>query len=115
MNWFRCGVPGAAGVLVAVAQTSVGFDLNDRGNAECLRGNYAEAERLHNQAVQAWRALGPGYQAHMAVSLLNLGLDLCAQGRRREAVEAYEQALALRRYDDALRLQQRAVAILAFQ
>jgi hypothetical protein len=31
------------------------------------------------------------------------------------AVEAYEQALALRRYDDALRLQQRAVAILAFQ
>jgi len=97
MSWFRCGFLGAAGVLVAVAQTSVGLDLNDRGNTECLRGNYAEAERLHNQAVQAWRALGPGYQPHLAASLLNLGLDLCAEGRRREAVEAYEQALALDR------------------
>jgi len=97
MNWLRCGLLGVAGVVAAAAQASVGLDLNDRGNAEYGRGNYAEAERLHNQAVQVWRALGPGYQAHMAASLVNLGLALCAEGKRREGVDAYEQALALNR------------------
>jgi hypothetical protein len=81
MNWFRCGFPGIAG---AVARTTAGLELNGRGNAGYGRGHYAAAERPHNQAVQAWRALGPGYQAHVAASLVNLGSDLCAEGRRRQ-------------------------------
>jgi tetratricopeptide (TPR) repeat protein len=97
MNWLRCGLVGVAGLAVAVAQTSAGLDLNDQGNAEFGSGNYAQAERIHNQAVQAWRALGSPYQAHMAASLVNLGFDLCADGKRREGADAFEQALALNR------------------
>jgi tetratricopeptide (TPR) repeat protein len=97
MNWFRCGLLVIGGVVAAVAQTSAGLDLNDQGNAQFGRGNFAEAERLYNQAVQEWQALGPLYQAHMAASLVNLGLDLCAQGKRREGAETFEQALALNR------------------
>jgi len=82
---------------VAAGQGREGFDLNDRGLEAAGRGQQAEAERLYREAIEVWRKMGPEYAAHRATVEYNLGQSLCAQGRRREAIEVLEDALEVYR------------------
>src|SRR5437879_4833542 len=77
----------------AAAQDSAA-EWNDRGLAAAARGDQAEAERSYQQAIERWKSLGPAYQAHLAISQLNLGQTYSAQAKRREGAEIFEEALA---------------------
>lgn len=97
MNWLGLGLLGVAGWAVAAAQAPAGYQLNDQGNEAAARGDYAQAERLLGQALAAWRAMGPDYEAHAATTMINLGQTFCEQGRWREAEKIIEEALVLNR------------------
>ena len=86
-------------VIGAAAQTTVekAHALNNEGNRFAEKGEYDQGARLYREAVAMWRTLGPDYEAHLAGSLLNLGVALSGNGRRSEAVQAFEEALALHR------------------
>lgn len=79
------------------AQSDLASSLNDQGLAAATHGDFAKAERLYGESVLKWRELGPQYEGHTAVTLVNLGHVLCDQGRWREGVDVLEQALALSR------------------
>jgi len=94
MNRLLIGLIGA--VACAAPQVSP-LDLSNRGLEAAMRGDQAQAERLYRQAIPIWRGMGPSYRPHLATTLTNLGQALCAQGRRREGVDAFEESLALLR------------------
>jgi len=96
MVWSILGVLAIAS-LAASAQSPTPMDLNEQGVQASGRGDYAQAQAFYERSITGWRALGPDYAAHLGSTLLNLGQALSAQGRRREAVKAYEEALALER------------------
>jgi len=79
------------------AEPQAARDLNDRGLAAYARGDYAAAERLYLEAIPQWQALGEAYSAHLAITRMNLGSDLAAQGRRAEALPQLEESLAVLR------------------
>src|ERR1051326_1294169 len=68
-------------------------DWNDRGLAAAERGDHSEAERSYNIAIEQWKSMGPAYEAHQAITQLNLGQTYSAQARRREATQLFEEAL----------------------
>jgi DNA-binding SARP family transcriptional activator/tetratricopeptide (TPR) repeat protein len=77
-----------AGIRLGVAES-----LNDLGCAHRSLGHLAEAERLHRLAREEATAIG-----HVSIdnlALNDLGLTLARAGRRSEALDTYEQALAL--------------------
>ncbi|HLK62174.1 MAG TPA: tetratricopeptide repeat protein [Bryobacteraceae bacterium] len=82
---------------IAWGQEAEGFRLNDAGLAAASRGEYAEAERLYEQALPLWKALGPQYDAHLATTQGNLAETLCMQGKRSEGARLFEQSLATHR------------------
>jgi tetratricopeptide (TPR) repeat protein len=99
MYWMRVGWIGmaAAALVWASGQASTGFDLNQRGNQASARGDYAEAERLYSRALSVWQELGPGFEAHAATSLVNLGQVFCSEGEWTAAIKVFEEALTLSR------------------
>jgi tetratricopeptide (TPR) repeat protein len=92
----RLWVIGLAGVAAVTAQTPVA-ELNDLGNQAMDRRDYLAAESYFRRAIEEFRALGPNYEAHLAASLFNMGLSVCAEGRRAEGARYYEEALVLHR------------------
>jgi tetratricopeptide (TPR) repeat protein len=95
MNWLRFWVIGLAGAA-ASAQTALA-DLNELGNRAADRADFAAAEPYYRKAVEQFRAMGPGYEAHLAASLVNLAAASCGQGRRAEGARYFEEALVLHR------------------
>jgi tetratricopeptide (TPR) repeat protein len=96
MNWISIGL---ITVMAAAAQTPAeeAQKLNNQGNQLSERLEYRESERLYGEAIAIWRSLGSNFDAHLAGSLLNLGVALSGEGRRIEATKAYEESLALHR------------------
>ncbi len=82
-------------INIAAAQPETARDLNERGLAAYTRGDFAAAERLYLDAIPKWQALGDGFTAHLAITRMNLGDALAAEGRRGEALAQMEQSLAL--------------------
>jgi tetratricopeptide (TPR) repeat protein len=95
MNWLQCFAIGLAGVAAA-AQTPLA-GLNDLGNQAMDRRDFPAAEAHFHKAIEEFRALGPKYEAHLAASLFNLGVAVCAEGKRAEGARYYEEALMLHR------------------
>jgi tetratricopeptide (TPR) repeat protein len=87
----------AAIAVAAPQQRDIGYDLNDHGVEASGRGEFAEAERLLDQAIQFWRPLGPKYDQHVATSLYNKAEAQCGQGKWRDSVATFEEAVALMR------------------
>jgi tetratricopeptide (TPR) repeat protein len=83
----------------AAAQPAVqkAHEINNQGNRLSESGDCTGAEELYRQAAGMWRGLGPEYEAHLAGTLLNLGVAVSCEGRRADAVKVYEESLALHR------------------
>lgn len=97
MKWVILGFLSLSAVPAqepAAAQARTAFDLNERGLAAEARGGHAEAERLYDEAIGLWRALGPPYEAHLSSTQVNLAQCLSGVGRREEAIRILETALA---------------------
>ncbi len=75
----------------------MGNDLNDRGTEALARGDFSEAERLLDQALQFWRPLGSNYDAHAATALYNKAEAQCGLRKWREAAANLEEAVPLMR------------------
>lgn len=84
-------------INIAAAQPETARDLNERGLAAYTRGDFAAAERLYLEAIPQWQALGDAFTAHLAITRMNLGDALAAEGRRGEALAQMQQSLALYR------------------
>src|ERR1700730_685436 len=101
MNTLRVGFLITAMAIPVSAQpdaaTNLATNLNDRGNQAADHGNHAEAEALYREAIQIWRSLGVKYEAHLAGTLMNLGVALCGDGMRPAGSKVYEEALELHR------------------
>jgi tetratricopeptide (TPR) repeat protein len=97
MNWLRIGMLAIIAAGGASAQLSLALELNNKGNAASDAANYKEAQRLYREALDIWRAAGPVYDAHLAGTLMNLGVALGGSGDRTQAGRVFTEALALHR------------------
>jgi tetratricopeptide (TPR) repeat protein len=79
------------------AQKDVAYQWNDEGLAAAKRGANQEAEALYQKAMKRWRELGPGHEAHFAITELNMAQAQCAEGRRAECEKSLEGSLAILR------------------
>ena len=96
----RCcaGIVILSGVFVAAAQVKPPADeVNDQGLAASWRGDYAEAERLLSQSLRMWQEMGPQYEAHAAIVMMNLAEAECGEGRWSEGAALLAKALEISR------------------
>ena len=84
-------------VTLAADQPQTAFDWNERGVAAAARGDMAEAAKDYSAALAIWRTLGPAYDAHTGTTLYNLAQAYLGQGKWRESVPLFEEALRLDR------------------
>jgi tetratricopeptide (TPR) repeat protein len=94
MNWLRLFAFSAL-ACTAATQNDPAYQWNDQGLAAAARGANQEAEVLYHKAMDRWRALGPGHDAHFAVTEMNLAQVQCAQGRRQDCEKTLEDSLAI--------------------
>ncbi len=81
----------------------LGAVMNDIGQALYMQGDYVAAEKMHREALAFLRSVaGDAERNAIAVSMLRLSNDLCAQGRLVEADSLARSGLALTRrlHDD---------------
>ena len=96
MNWLRLFAFSAL-AFSSAAQTDPAYQWNDQGLTAAGRGDNQEAEVLYHKAMDRWRALGPGHDAHFAITEMNLAQAECAQGRRQDCEKSLEDSLAILR------------------
>jgi tetratricopeptide (TPR) repeat protein len=94
IRWARFGLAyldriGEAGSRRASLLNSLGTVLEKKGEG-------AEAERLHREAIALWEAEPEAHDMELATGHNNLGLALYGQGRYDEAIEQYQLVVALR-------------------
>jgi len=96
MKWLTLGLLMS---VSAVAQPSVdkAQTLNVQGNRLAEIGKYTEAQAAYREALDMWRSMGPGFEGHIAGTLLNYGMALSGDGQRPAAAKVLEEALALHR------------------
>ena len=96
MNWISLALLTA---IAAGAQspTEKAQALNDQGNRLAQENEMASAISAYRESVDIWRSLGPSYEAHVAGTLVNLGVSVAASGNRPAAAKIYEEALVLHR------------------
>src|SRR4051812_27067826 len=82
-------------LATASAQLNVASDLNDRGLQAAQASRFDDAKRLFVDAIAKYQALGPEYDAHVAVVKTNLAQVYGAEGRRAECATLLEDSLAL--------------------
>ncbi len=96
MSSCRAGILILSSVLVAAAQVKPAADqLNDRGLAASWRGDYTEAEKLLGESLRMWQEMGPRYEAHAAIVMMNLAEALCGEGRWSDGSKLLSQALEI--------------------
>jgi tetratricopeptide (TPR) repeat protein len=96
MQWGLTMVLGAA---LLTAQTKVpADDANDRGLAATSRGDYKEAERLLRESVSLWQAMGPEYEGHASIAMMNLAEAMCGAGRWRDGAALLTKSLEMSRH-----------------
>lgn len=88
---------------IGAAQPPAARDLNERGLAVYSRGDYGGAEQLYRESITKWMALGESFTPHLAITRMNLGEALSAQGKRGEAALELRQSLALFRRSFGIR------------
>ncbi len=86
------------GALLLAAQVRVpADDLNERGLAASWRGDYAEAEKLLGESLRMWQDMGPQFEAHAAIVMMNLAEAECGEGRWSEGETLLTKALQVSR------------------
>jgi tetratricopeptide (TPR) repeat protein len=80
---------------VIVAQPEAATVLNQRCVDSYVQGDYPTAERLCRESISRWTPLGTAYAPNLAVARTNLAQALAAQGRRAEARDEVQQAVAV--------------------
>ena len=105
MGFTRSGVSVLLFTTVAAAagQQETAFEWNERGVAAGMRGDFGEAEQDYRQALGLWRSLGPAYTGHTATTLYNLGQTFVGEGRWRESIPIFQEALDLDRQSFGVR------------
>jgi len=94
MHSIVCGLLTAATLAAAaLPPQDTANDWNNRGISAAARGDFAEAEKLLDQAIQSWRTLGPTYDGNVAAALYNRGQARCGQGKWSAAVADFEEAV----------------------
>jgi tetratricopeptide (TPR) repeat protein len=86
-------------VLLLFAHTAAAQPDASTLNQRCVdayaRGEYPAAERLCRESIAQWQTLGAGFAPHLAATRVNLAQALAAQGRRAEARDEAQQAVAV--------------------
>ena len=93
MNWSRCGLAGVLCVAAVAQSIPEALELDRQGNAAMEQNRHAEAEQRFRQSVEMFRGLSSVEAAPFAAALKDLGYSLAAQGKRREAIANYRQAI----------------------
>jgi tetratricopeptide (TPR) repeat protein len=76
------------------AQSELASQLNDRGLEASEKRQFDQARKLFNEAIDKYKALGPAYDAHVAIATMNLAQVYGAEGKRTECAAALETSLA---------------------
>jgi tetratricopeptide (TPR) repeat protein len=99
MKAIQWGMTLVLGAALLNAQTKVpADDANERGLAATARGDYKEAERLLRESVNLWQAMGPEYEGHASVAMMNLAEALCGAGRWRDGAALLTKSLEMSRH-----------------
>ncbi|HWC98151.1 MAG TPA: tetratricopeptide repeat protein [Candidatus Sulfopaludibacter sp.] len=98
MKWIQVGMLTAVGAAVLAAQAKVPADeWNDKGLAASARFDYVEAERDLGESIRLWQEMGPQYEGHTAVVMMNLAEALCGQGKWRQGASLLTKSLEVSR------------------
>ncbi len=79
----------------ASAQREAASELNDRGLAASEARRFDDAKRFFGEAIRKYEGLGPEYDAHVAVTKMNLSQVYGAEGKRLECAAMLEESLAV--------------------
>src|SRR2546423_8822081 len=82
-------------LATASAQLNVASDLNDRGLQASEAGRFDDARKLFMDAIGKYQALGPEYDAHVAIVKMNLAQLYGGEGKRAECAALLEESLAV--------------------
>ena len=95
VNWVRVGLLSTITVSLAAADTPPERAklLNEQGLGESERGDYSAARAHLSEALGIWRSLGPNFNPHIAIELINLAEVACGEGNWGEGATLFEQAL----------------------
>lgn len=83
-------------MISSLLHAAEGESVLARAQAAYEKGNYAEAERLHREALAVFEAKYPERQASIAVSLHNLGVLARKRGDDKEAEVLFDRVLEIR-------------------
>lgn len=98
MGWLRWTLLAAAGAACLAAQDKLPASvLNDRGIAASARGDYAEAKKVLTESVRLWESMGPEFEGHKAVVMVNLAEAHCGEGHWQEGANLLSEALEISR------------------
>jgi tetratricopeptide (TPR) repeat protein len=81
----------------ASAQPDKAKKLNDLGLAALAAGNYSQADENLSEALRIWRSLGPDFEYHSSIGMINLGDVYCSRGQWKEGQKLFQDALAMQR------------------
>lgn len=80
-----------------MAQPETASALNQRCVDAYTRSDYTTAERICREAMARWDTMGAAFAPHLAATRVNLAQALAGQGRRAEARDEAQQAVAVLR------------------
>jgi len=82
-------------VQALAAQPEIASALNQRCVDAYSRSDYTTAERVCRESVSRWETMGAPFAPHLAATRVNLAQALAGQGRRAEARDEAQQAVAV--------------------
>src|SRR5579872_6547790 len=93
----RVGCLVLALVTVSLAQPEKARELNELGLDALTRGDFGTAFDDLTQALAIWRSLGPEFERHKAIGMINLGDAYCSLSRWAEGQKLFVEALEINR------------------
>lgn len=94
MIWVQWGLLSVLTLWSANAQPQRAKELNQRGLDEVARGELEAARNDFNEALRIYLGLGPRFEAHAAIAVMNLGDEATAEGHWAESESLFAQAVA---------------------
>lgn len=98
MNWAQWGLLSVMTLWGANAQPQRANDLNQQGLDAMARGDFEAARKNFDEALHIYLGLGPAFEPHAAVEIMNLGDEASAEGRWLDAEPLFAQAVERARH-----------------
>ena len=92
MNWVTISVLTLATAGLA-AEPNDALDLNQQGVDADAREDFEAATQYYRSALEIWRSLGPSFDKHRSITMVNLAQALVTQAKWAEAAAIAEEAL----------------------